>query len=206
MGSRKGGGCGSPFRKAAISTIFSSAKFRCTHDHGSGQRPDLQRRIVIENIGRRPHIRRDLNVTITYDTPPEKIRRAIEILEEILAVPDERDKRPVSQGEEERSPHPNEAIHYRGFEPRVYFSELNADSLNLLAVYWFRPPDYWHFLEHATWVNMQVMERFNNEDIDFALPSQTVYLASNEKRPLSTGPVPPASSEGIRQDRGTNLS
>lgn len=45
-------------------------------------------KIDIENIGRRPYIRRLFNVTITYDTPPDKIGRAMEILCEILAIPE----------------------------------------------------------------------------------------------------------------------
>ena len=42
----------------------------------------------VENIGRRSYIRRLFNVTITYDTPPEKITRALEILQEILSIPE----------------------------------------------------------------------------------------------------------------------
>jgi len=44
----------------------------------------------IENIGRRPYIRRTFNITITYDTSPAKITRAVEVLREILAVPQNR--------------------------------------------------------------------------------------------------------------------
>ena len=42
----------------------------------------------VENIGRRPHIRRVFNITVTYDMPPEKVARAVEIVREILAVPE----------------------------------------------------------------------------------------------------------------------
>ncbi|NIL95848.1 MAG: mechanosensitive ion channel, partial [Planctomycetales bacterium] len=38
----------------------------------------------VENIARRPSIRRIMNVTITYDTPREKIEQAVEILRGIL--------------------------------------------------------------------------------------------------------------------------
>jgi MscS family membrane protein len=144
-------------------------------------------RIEVENIGRRPYIRRDLNVTITYDTPPEKITRAVEILQEILAVPETSPNEAAIQNDEERAPHPNEAINKPGYPPRVYFSDLNADSLNLLVVYWFHPPQHWQSLEFSHRVNMQIMERFNAEGIDFAFPSQTMYLAGDSKRPLNLG-------------------
>jgi len=39
---------------------------------------------AVENISRRPSIRRVLDVTVTYDTPPEKVQRGVEILREML--------------------------------------------------------------------------------------------------------------------------
>ena len=152
----------------------------------------------IENIGRRPYIRRLLNVTITYDTPPEKINRAVNILREILSVPAALalqttdsavplSNTDTAEGEAIRQPHPNEAINKPGFPPRVYFNDLNADSLNILVLYWYHPPDYWNYLEHANWINMQIMERFNAEGIDFALPTQRLHMAGDDKRPLAIG-------------------
>ena len=154
--------------------------------------------VEIENIGRRPYIRRLINVTITYDTPPEKITRAVDILREILAVPEALDPETTdstgqlantaaTEGEAEHQPHPNEAINQPDFPPRVYFNELNTDSLNILVIYWYHPPAYWDYLEHANWINTQIMERFNVEGIDFAFPTQTLHLAGDKKRPLTVG-------------------
>ena len=155
----------------------------------------------VQNIGRRPYIRRLFNVTITYDTPPEKIVRAVEILREILAVPEE-DKpaapdnslasmvSPVLASiieDVQKGSHPNEAINQEDFPPRVYFNELNADSLNIIVIYWYHPPEYWPYLEHANWINIQIMERFNAEGIDFAFPTQTLHLAGDDSRPLTVG-------------------
>jgi len=145
-------------------------------------------KLDIENIDRRPFIRRKFNITITYDTPPEKIARALELLREILAVPEVQEtegNESVTIGSPERKPHPNEAINQTGFLPLVYFSDLNADSLNLLVYYWYHPPEYWDYLEHATWINMHIMERFNAEGIDFAFPTQTLHLAGDDRRPLT---------------------
>jgi MscS family membrane protein len=164
-----------------------STKVRTLKGHQIIIPNDEAARIEVENIGRRPYIRRDLNVTITYDTPPEKIARAVEILKEILAVPEASSEGSAAAADGVATRHPNEAINQPGFPPRVYFSDLNADSLNLLVVYWFHPPDQWLSLEFAHRVNMQIMERFNAEGIDFAFPSQTMYLAGDSKRPLSLG-------------------
>ena len=71
--------------------------------------------------------------------------------------------------------------------PRVYFNEFNADSLNILVLYWYHPPVYWEYLEHAHWINLQIIERFNAEGIDFAFPTQTLHMAGDEKRPFDIG-------------------
>jgi MscS family membrane protein len=173
-----------------------STKIRTVQGHQIIIPNDEAARIEVENIGRRPNIRRDLNVTITYDTPPEKIARAVEILQEILAVPQVSPDEAATQGDEGGTPHPNETVNQPGFPPRVYFSDLNADSLNLLVVYWFHPPDQWLDLGFAHRVNMQIMERFNAEGIDFAFPSQTLYLAGDSKRPLNPRQQPSSSQAG----------
>ena len=149
---------------------------------------DEAARMEVENIGRRPYIRRDLNVTITYDTPPGKIARAVEILQEILAVPEVSPDAAAASADGNHEPHPNEAVNQPDYPPRVYFNDLNADSLNLLVIYWFHPPDAWLNLEFANRFNIQLMERFNAEGIDFAFPSQTLYLAGDSKRPINPGP------------------
>jgi MscS family membrane protein len=147
-------------------------------------------KLDIENIDRRPFIRRKFNITITYDTPPEKITRAIELLKKILALPQVQGVATnVSDAKSsiEYRPHPNEAINQADFPPLVYFNDLNADSLNLLVYYWYHPPRLWDYLEHATWINTQIIERFNAEGIDFAFPTQTLHLADDEKKPLTIG-------------------
>ena len=147
----------------------------------------------IENIGRRPYIRRTFSITITYDTPVEKIDRAIAILKEILAVP-EVPKINGSDADGDNSemntsmaarPQPNEAINKPGYPPRVYFDDLNSDSLNILVNYWFHPPEYWDYLEHAHGINLKIMERFKAEGIEFAFPTQTLHLAGVEKHPIA---------------------
>jgi MscS family membrane protein len=172
-----------------------STKIRLLTGHLTSISNEKMATVEIENIGRRPYIRRLFNITITYNTPPEKITRALEILREILAVPTTSDLEPIDSSGDgvdtdatvrdvAQFPHPNEAINQPDFPPRVYFNDLNADSLNLLVLYWYHPPEYWEYLEHATWVNLQIMERFNTEGIDFAFPTQTLHLAGDDKRPL----------------------
>ena len=163
-----------------------STKIRLLNGHQTSIPNEKMASVEIENIGRRPYIRRTLDVTITYDTSPQKINEAIEILQEILAVPAHSTSGVENtNGSRERQTHPNDAINNPEFPPRVFFSDLNADSLNLLVVYWYHPADYWTYLQHATWINVQIMERFKEAGIDFALPTQTLHLAGDDKRPIS---------------------
>jgi MscS family membrane protein len=121
-------------------------------------------RVNIENIGRRPSIRRLTNITITYDTPPEKVERALAIIREIL------------DSHEGMDP---------DFPPRVYFNEFNDASLNILMIYWFFPPNYWDFQAFNERVNLQIMRAFEAEGIEFAFPTTTTYLAQDDRRPLN---------------------
>ncbi|HDG98842.1 MAG TPA: mechanosensitive ion channel family protein [Desulfobacterales bacterium] len=121
---------------------------------------------LIRNIGKRPYIRRVANITITYDTPPEKIDRAVEIIKELL--------------ENHEGMHPD-------FPPRVFFNEFNADSLNILVIYWYHPPEYWAYLEFTERFNKELFRRFAEEGIEFAFPTQTLYLAGDPARPLRMG-------------------
>ena len=137
--------------------------------------------LEIENIGRRPYIRRSFNICITYDTPPDKIIRAAKILGEILAIPTRSDTEIANSNDnsisEVNNPHPNEAINKPDFPPRIYFSDFNTDSLNIYISYWYHPPEWWEYNEHAHWINLQIKERFNAEGIEFAFPTQTIHLA-----------------------------
>ncbi len=111
---------------------------------------------AVENIGRRPCLKRVLDVTVTYDTPPDKLQRGVEIIREML---------------EARKEHfaPDSP-------PRVYFSDFNPTSLNIVVYYWFAPPDWWEYLEFNHDFNMELLRRFNEEQIEFAFPTQTLYV------------------------------
>lgn len=120
--------------------------------------------INIENIGRRPSIRRLTNITITYDTPPEKVERALDIIREVLNNHEGMDLE---------------------FPPRVYFNEFNDASLNIVMIYWYFPPNYWDFLAFSERVNLRIMRAFEAEGIEFAFPTTTTYLAQDDRRPLN---------------------
>lgn len=111
---------------------------------------------AIENIDRRPFIKRVMDVTVTYDTPPEKMLRAVEIIREMLDA---------------------RADHFPVENPgRVYFHEFDSCSLNIVVYYWFTPPDWWEYLQFSHEFNLELLRRFNDEGIEFAFPTRTLYV------------------------------
>ena len=118
---------------------------------------------AICNIAKRPSIKRVMNMTVTYDTAPDKVQRAVEIIKEVLANHEGMDP---------------------DIPPRVFFNEFSDVALNIIAIYWYHPADYWAFCEFSERVNFEILNRFNGEGIEFAFPTQTLYLAGDPNRPL----------------------
>jgi MscS family membrane protein len=146
---------------------------------------ELAANTFIENIGRRPFIRRDFDIGLVFETRPGKVARATEILKEVLAVPEGLSRAENSQEETPTPAHPNEAINGPGRAPRVSFDSFNPDSLNIKVTYWHYPAEYTDYLAHAQLVNLQIMERFREEGIEMAFPTQTIFLAGDEDRSTS---------------------
>lgn len=121
-------------------------------------------RKTVQNIGRRPYIRRLFNIAITYDTPHEKVKMSVEIIKEILKD--------------------HEGMNHE-YPPRVFFDNFNSDSLNILVIYWYHPPNYWDFMSFNEKVNFEILNRFNSEGINFAFPTQTLHLAGDKRHPLN---------------------
>jgi MscS family membrane protein len=111
----------------------------------------------VENISRHPYIRRISNITITYDSGHTKAKRAVEIIKEVLTNVPEVNTDPDKP-------------------PRVYFSDFNDCSLNIYMSYWVKPPEYWLYYQVNEQVNFEIMKRFEAEQIEFAFPTQTLYV------------------------------
>jgi len=132
----------------------------------------------VENVARRPSIRRIMNITITYDTPREKVERAVQILRDILEEDGIREPIHATIGGDD-------------FPPRVFFNDYNADSLNIFLIYWFAPPEWWPYMEHAQRLNLRIFEEFEKAGIEFAFPTQTLFLAGDPNRQLAVKTLGP---------------
>lgn len=130
-----------------------STRIRTLDDHLVTFPNGLLANKSIQNISKRNYIKRSFTIGITYDTKPEKIKQAIDIIKNILS------------GHEGMNPE---------FEPKVYFKELNTYSLDIMVIYWFFPAAYWDYMELTQKINLQIVEQFNNAGIAFAFPTQTI--------------------------------
>jgi len=106
----------------------------------------------ITNVSRWPNIKTVMNIGLTYDTPPDKITRAKEIIDSIYR------------------PHPKTA------DLIVSFNKFESASLNILVVHWWNSTDYKDYLLGFQHLNLELKRRFDAEGINFAFPTQTIYM------------------------------
>jgi MscS family membrane protein len=122
---------------------------------------------TITNITERPNIKTEMNLGVTYDTSPEKLRRALGILEEV----------------------------YRGHTQTqdliLSFNKFADSSLNIFIVHWWKGTDNRAYLAGMQELNLTIKERFDAEGIGFAFPSQTVYLKQDSAWSLAQAGTEP---------------
>jgi MscS family membrane protein len=118
---------------------------------------------AIENFNARPYIKYTFGLGLTYDTPAEKMERAMEILHEIFDN---------HKGMSEDLP------------PRINFTAFNDFSLNIAVIVWYHPGDYFEACGWMTEKNLEILKRFNAEGLEFAFPTSTTFLAGDSSRTL----------------------
>ena len=155
-----------------------STKIRMLTGHLTTIPNDEMARSDVENVARRPHIRRILDIPLPIDIGADKAQRAVDIVKEIL------DNHEGQQGD---------------FVPRVWLSDFKRDCIILRVILWYHPAKYWDFVAFSEKLNKQIMEHFESEGIRFALPTTLSYLAQDEKHPLEV------KREGERKDQGSSV-
>jgi MscS family membrane protein len=108
---------------------------------------------AVENIAQEPTRKVVQNLGIVSSTPPEKIKRAIEVLRSIV----EKNSDKLESSSE------------------IAFNTFGVYSLNILFVYFIKKDA--NIPDTQTEIHIQVIEEFSKNGIEFAYPTQTVIAA-----------------------------
>lgn len=106
----------------------------------------------IRNFGRMFERRVVFKLNVTYQTPRDKLKQIPGIIREAIL---EQDK-----------------VRF----DRAHFQAYGTSSLDFEIVYYVLAPDYNLYMDIQQSINLRIHERFEQENIDFAYPTQTIYL------------------------------
>ena len=104
----------------------------------------------------------EMTLGVVYQTPREKMARIPGLVREIIEARDQ--------------------VRF----DRVHFKEFGPHSLIIEAVFYILSPDYALYLDIRQAINLALMERFEQENIQFAYPTHTILL----DHPGSEPPTP----------------
>ena len=105
-----------------------------------------------------------LQIGVTYNTPTAKLDRVPRIIREVVESND------------------------KAWFDRSRFKSYSASSLDFETVCYVIMPDYDTYTDAQQAINLELFRRFETEGIEFAYPTQTLYVRSHE--PEALGPVP----------------
>ncbi len=109
----------------------------------------------IENVTSEPNRKITVDLGLTYDTTPEQIERAMQILQEIARTNDELEENAVTA-----------------------FTAFNDSALNIRFIYYIKKGK--SVFGNQTKVNLEILRRFNEEKLEFAFPTQTIQLQRSD--------------------------
>jgi len=107
----------------------------------------------IRNFRRMSERRVPFTLGVVYQTPPDKLAAIPGLIKEIIES--------------------KEDVRF----DRAHFKDFGDFSLNFEAVYWVLSPDYTQFMDIQQEINLDIARRFAAEGIEFAYPTQTLFLS-----------------------------
>jgi len=106
----------------------------------------------IDNLQVRPTRRTNFAIGVTYDTSNEKLKAAVAILRDVMEQ-------------------------HSGTETsRAHFKSYGESALILDAAHWCKYLDYSEYLACIEEINFEIKQRFEDDGIEMAYPTQTVHL------------------------------
>lgn len=109
----------------------------------------------VENISWEPSRKVKLTLGLTYDTTPEKMQLAMDLLSQI-SVANQQTEEKVTIG----------------------FTEFGDFSMNILFIYYICKGE--DIMNTQTAINMEILKKFNEAGLEFAFPTQTIYNVAQQ--------------------------
>ena len=119
----------------------------------------------VENISEEPMRRIVSKIGLTYDTTPEKMNKAIDILKNI----------------------PKKVSGIDAKDVYVFFSDFADFSMVITFIYFIKKKS--DITSTISEVNLEVLDAFNKAGLDFAFPTQTLHLKAGDKLPFNIVPT-----------------
>lgn len=123
---------------------------------------------TIKNVSRHDRRRIYCTLDIEYDTPPDKVRQAVEVCKKIV--------------EEHPGMYPYKEIH---------FTELSSSSLKIMLYLFTKTVDWHEFMVIRQEIFLSIMEEFDKLGVRFAFPTQTLFLNSDKHLEHTMHQMPP---------------
>ena len=110
----------------------------------------------IQNFKKMQERRIEFRFGVVYETPQEKLRAIPEMVKDVFT-----------------SIESLEGVRL----DRVHFFAFGDSSLDFEVVYFIPTGDYNQYMDTQQEINFKLVERFTDENIGFAYPTRTIYLA-----------------------------
>jgi MscS family membrane protein len=122
---------------------------------------------AVDNLGARFYRRWKAYLSVTYDTPPEKIEAFCEGIRELVR----------------RHPHTRKDYFH------VYVNQFSAASLDILLYVFFHTPDWGRELEERHKLFLDILRLAKELEVEFAFPTQTLHVYRPGEGPDHGPPV-----------------
>ncbi len=109
----------------------------------------------VENVSVEPNRKIVSNLGLTYDTKPEDMDKAMKILREIKEAADDVEEKVI-----------------------IGFNGFGDFAMNILLIYYVTKGA--NIIETQTKINLEILRRFNEEGLEFAFPTQTLYTVKQD--------------------------
>lgn len=149
-------------------------------------------RAVVDNYGRRKYRRYKTMVSLTYDTPPEKIESFCESVRELIRL------------------HPYTRKDYY----HVWLNAFSTSSLDVLVYVFFETPEWGTELRERHRFMLDIIRLADELGVGFAFPTQTLHVYKEEEQdataatsldPRSVEPTP-SKAEGCSRQLGVRVA